>query len=460
MKPWDHQIKNVQNVLQNKTWGIFDDMGTGKSYSAIEVLNQIYETQGQCKTLIVCPCSVIEVWPYQFQKHSRIQFDIYAPTNLSVPKKAGHIKRFLHPKMICVLNYEAIWRAPLAQILTSIKWDCIFLDESHRISAPGSKVSWFCKSLQANYKVLLTGTPLRTPLSIYAQYRFLNPKIFGKSFNAFKTYYANEINMGTFKKVVSYKNLDDLYKRIYCCASRVKRENVLELPAVTNVILKSTMPKEMQKVYNELHEDLIAQWEQGIVSASNALVKALRLQQLTGGYIRFDDGTDFIMDSPKHDQLKDLLEDLPEDEPFVVFCRYTNEIQRIKEFKITDRTFAELSGHMNQLQEWQAGKYNTLVVQIRSGGVGIDMTRSCYAAYLSTGYDPLDYQQSMARLDRQGQNRPVTLYHLMVADTIDEKIHMRLEEKHRTTENLLDGNINTVFQKEAIDDAIKSFLKP
>jgi SNF2 family DNA or RNA helicase len=114
---------------------------------------------------------------------------------------------------------------------------------------------------------------------------------------------------------------------------------------------------------------------------------------------------------------------------------------------------------MKQLQEWQAGKYNTLVVQIRSGGVGIDMTRSCYAAYLSTGYDPLDYQQSMARLDRQGQDRPVTLYHLMVADTIDEKIHMRLEEKHRTTENLLDGNIKS-FRPEVVDEAIRSFLKP
>jgi SNF2 family DNA or RNA helicase len=320
-------------------------------------------------------------------------------------------------------------------LIKTTKWDAIVLDESHRISAPGSKVSWFCKDLKSEYKILLTGTPLSNPLSIYGQYRFLNPLIFGKSFNVFKTRYAIEINCGTFKKVVGYQNEDELNQRIYSCAMRVKKSEVINLPPVTHIDLLCELPKSTLQLYKEFEEDMYAQWNAKKITASNALVKMLRLQQIAGGYMKYDDGFGEHIETGKIDVLKDLLEDLPEDEPIVIFCRFTNEIQRIKEIK--NRTWAELSGKQDQLGEWQNAIFNSIVIQIQSGGVGIDLTRACYCIYYSTGYNLIEYEQSLARVDRPGQTKPVTIYHIIAENTIDQKICKALMNKKQTVEDIL-----------------------
>lgn len=433
--PWQHQVDGKKAILTNKNYALFFDMGTGKSATVIHALNDIYNQTHRCRVLIVCPKSVINVWPFQFQEHSEIPFDVFAEKTGSIAMKAKQIQKRLNSKTAIVLNYEAIWRAPMNALLKNTKWDVIVLDESHRISAPGSKVSWFCKDLKAEYKVLLTGTPLSNPLSIYGQYRFLNPVIFGKSFNVFKTRYAIEINCGTFKKVVGYQNEDELNQRIYSCAMRVKKSEVINLPPVTHIDLLAELPKETLKLYHEFEEDMYAQWNAKKISASNALVKMLRLQQIAGGYMKYDDGFGEHIETGKMDVLKDLLEDLPEDEPIVIFCKFTNEIQRIKEIK--GRTWAELSGHKDQLSEWQNAIFNSIVIQIQSGGVGIDLTRACYCIYYSTGYNLIEYEQSLARVDRPGQSKPVTMYHIMAENTIDQKICKALMNKKQTVEDIL-----------------------
>jgi SNF2 family DNA or RNA helicase len=433
--PWQHQVDGKQKILTHKNYALFFDMGTGKSATVIHALNEIYQQTKHCRVLIVCPKSVINVWPFQFQEHSEVKFDVVAERKGSVTQKAKLIQKRINSKTAIVLNYEAIWRAPMNTLIKTTKWDAIVLDESHRISAPGSKVSWFCKDLKSEYKILLTGTPLSNPLSIYGQYRFLNPLIFGKSFNVFKTRYAIEINCGTFKKVVGYQNEDELNQRIYSCAMRVKKSEVINLPPVTHIDLLCELPKSTLQLYKEFEEDMYAQWNAKKITASNALVKMLRLQQIAGGYMKYDDGFGEHIETGKMDVLKDLLEDLPEDEPIVIFCRFTNEIQRIKEIK--NRTWAELSGSKDQLHEWQNAIFNSIVIQIQSGGVGIDLTRACYCIYYSTGYNLIEYEQSLARVDRPGQTKPVTIYHIIAENTIDQKICKALMNKKQTVEDIL-----------------------
>lgn len=431
---WPHQQHAHDMVLEKKHAAIFHSMGTGKTCTTINILNSIYKLKKRCFALIVCPKSVIPVWPKEFEKHSENEFRITPLIQSSVTLKNKTLASMYDPfldTLVVIINYDSVWRDGIAKSIKNIPWNCIILDESHRISAPGSKVSWFMKDLKAEYKICLTGTPMATPLSIYGQYRFLDKTIFGSSFNSFKNQYAVEVNCGTFNKIIGYKNQDDLNQRIYSIAHRVMLRDVLELPEETHIDRICELSPKVRKIYDKFQDELVAEYNNGLITAQNGLIKILRLAQIVGGYIEMEDGGKFI-ETPKTEVLMDIVEDLPEEEPIVIFFRFTNELLKAAELiRSSGRTVGLMSGQTNDLQEWQDGKFNTLCIQLQKGGVGIDLTRSHYCIYYSKGYNPLDYQQSLARTLRPGQADHVIYYHILVKNTIDEIISKALLNKEK-----------------------------
>jgi SNF2 family DNA or RNA helicase len=122
----------------------------------------------------------------------------------------------------------------------------------------------------------------------------------------------------------------------------------------------------------------------------------------------------------------------------VVFARFTSDVRAIHEAaKKAGRISLELSGHRHELERWQAGEGTVIAVQIHAGGLGVDLTRACYAVYFSLGFSLGDYEQSLARLDRYGQTRPVTYYHLQARNSIDARILWALKAKKDVVESVL-----------------------
>jgi len=169
------------------------------------------------------------------------------------------------------------------------------------------------------------------------------------------------------------------------------------------------------------------------------MVKVLRLQQITGGSLRLDDDERYTqVDSSKQKLLADTLEDIGPEEPVVVFCRFRSDLDAVHK-AATDLgyTSMELSGRQDDLQEWQRGKAQILAVQISAGGVGIDLTRARYSIYFSLSRSLGEYDQSLSRVHRPGQTRPVTHIHLVARGTIDEKIIYALERRAEVIESIL-----------------------
>ena len=96
----------------------------------------------------------------------------------------------------------------------------------------------------------------------------------------------------------------------------------------------------------------------------------------------------------------------------------------------------EISGARKELQTWNENG-GVLAVQIQSGGLGIDLTKARYAIYYSLGFSLGDYLQSMARLHRQGQRRPVEIIHLIAAQTVDEKVMAALAAREQIVESIM-----------------------
>jgi SNF2 family DNA or RNA helicase len=446
--PWRHQAETVAVVRQRYQHGkrgamISAAMGTGKSATTVYLCVQ----EGFQLILVLCPLRVVQVWRPQFEMHATVPF-VVAPLDdsfASVRAKRDEAERQIGlgklrgVPVVIVINYDSAWRSPFSEWSLRQKWDLVVGDEIHRCKAPGGKASRFLARLGkvGRFRLGLSGTPMpHSPLDVFGYYRFLDPSIFGWSFHRFRQHFAV---MGGYQnhQVVAYSNLDELNRKFYSIAFACGKD-VLDLPPEMHITYTCELGIETRKVYRSLERDLIAEVQADEVTAANALVKLLRLQQITSGYIRSDDGYDIDIDSAKMNVLRDVIEDIDQGEPAVVFCRFHRDLDAINHVADeTGRRSLELSGRMDELKQWQAGEAPVLAVQIDSGGVGVDLTRARYAIYYSLGFSLGSYEQSLARIHRPGQTRPVEYIHLVAQDTVDEQVMAALARRSDVVNSVL-----------------------
>jgi SNF2 family DNA or RNA helicase len=433
---WPHQSEAVERLLRDRYFYAGYDMGTGKTRVGVEAVNRLAPRL----TLIVCPKAVQPVWPAQFALYGNGQRCVVLEgSGREKHAQAKALIDSLDPIAI-VVNYDAVWRKPLGELLINTPWGLVICDEAHRIKAPGGVASRFMGRLSklAKYRLCLSGTPMpHSPLDIYAQYRMLDPSVFGWTMAGFRARYC--VMHPKFPKVLKWINEAELKSKIASRMLVVKKRDVLDLPPTLDETIQVELSPAEMRVYRSLAKDFVADVESGQVTAGNALTRLIRLQQVCSGFTRADEQErEETLGSSKFDALRDWLEDLPEQEPLVVFCRFRRDLDAVHE-AAKERGSLELSGRRNELAEWQAGAKPVLAVQIQAGGLGVDLTRSAYAVYYSLGFSLGDYEQSRARLDRPGQTRSVTYVHLVATGTVDEQIVKALGEKRDVVNSILEA---------------------
>jgi len=442
-KPWQHQLDALKFALERPATMLAMDMGTGKSKVVVDLVVNTPVT----RILILCPLAVVPVWPKQFAMHCIPEESIIisAPLAGSVVKKAETLMRdyemaeFERKKFVFVTNYESAREEAMQKVIFFIKWDVVALDESHKIKDPSGITSRMCSHLGAiaERRLCLTGTPMpHSPLDIFAQYRFLDTRIFGNSFYLFKA--AHTVLGGWMnKQILRFRNMDTLNRKFYSIAFRVKKDDVLDLPDTIDQEQFCYLDGQTLQCYNRMERDFIVELEDEVITASNALVKLLKLQQITSGFVG-DGGLNLEIGNEKMRLFSDVLANIEKDEPVVVFCRFHMDIEKIKAHCSKETiTCSELSGRINQLSDWQGGRTRILIAQIQSGGVGIDLTRARYSIYYSIGFSLGDYLQSRARIHRPGQTKHVVYIHLVAKDTVDEICLYALQKRWNVIESIL-----------------------
>ena len=437
---WQHQREALAFVKDKPGSMLAMEMGTGKTKVAIDLM----DSHGYRRVLIICPLSVVSgvsgVWPGEFAKHSPAPWTVLPLAHGSVKDKQAQAEAALFgsDRLAVVINYESVWREPFGSWAKKQPWDLVVMDESHRCKSPGGVASRYLSRLsdRVPQRLALTGTPMpHSPLDIYAQYRALDKSIYGTSFFRFKARYAV---MGGWSntQVVGYQHQEELQRKFYSIAYRVEAADVLDLPPLLTVTRMCELGPKARKLYRTLERDFIADLEEGRITAVNALSQLLRLQQVTSGYARTEDGQDVEVDTTKAELLADLLEDMGK-EPVVVFARFKHDLEVFHRVaRRLGRPSYEISGARKELSLWnEVG--GVLAVQIQSGGLGIDLTKARYAVYYSLGFSLGDYLQSRARLHRHGQERPVEIIHLVTAGTVDEKVMAALAAREQVVESIM-----------------------
>lgn len=432
-KPWEHQLKALKYLYERDAAALYTDMGTGKT----KVMIDLIVNRGFKRVVIVCTKKGCAVWEREFQKHSFIQANFVQ--NLSEKSTSGKVQLLKSDALranllakttplIFICNYESIWREPFASLLLTKRLgiDCVICDESHKIKSPGSKCSRYLTKIgkRVPYRYLVTGTPMaENPEDIYAQYRFLDPSIFGTNLQDFRDRYENpdmrlSANIGHWivDKNNPYKNTDELHDKMFSCA--FKADSSVKLPAQRNTVYKFPISEKAEKAYNELEKEGVLEYKAGDLVVENVLNMSMRKQQILSGFVPVvsaEGQKRYVnIDQSRAETLQELLEGLPKDEPVVVFARYVKDLKMIKSVceKLSLRC-SELSGREDTEPEWQAGKTSVLAVQFSSGSESVDFTRARYCIYYSHTVSLAQYLQSKKRIHRPGQTRSVVYYHLV-----------------------------------------------
>jgi len=426
-------------------------MGCGKTITTIAVLGRAYLNNKIKQALIIAPKSIVGVWQEEFEKFSNIPYILRILTGSTI-NKVQQLKTITGAGLqVAVVNYDSV---PLIED-ELLKWapDFIVADESTRIKNPGAKTSKAVHSIarKCRYRMILTGSPVtQNPLDLYSQYKMLDESIFGSSFYAFKNRYAV---LGAFHQPVAYKNMPELIEKAHSIAYRVTKADALDLPETIDEIHPITLEPKALKQYREFVKDSYLELSKGEVVATNILTRILRLQQMTGGFIRADDETERYeqLSSAKLEALEDILDSVLESgEKLVVMARFIPEIEQIKKL-FENRMVGHATIHgstrdrAEEIRRFQEDpECRVFLGQIQTTSMGITLTAASTCVFYSLSYNYADYIQAKARIHRIGQKNKCVYIHLVAKGTIDETVHTALQKKEDIAHSIVDNWKNII----------------
>lgn len=460
-KPFKHQRKALKWSLKKGSLGYLMEPGSGKTKPAVDYIGCRFLRDGHKKILIFAPKSVLGVWEDEIAQHLPPDIERVV-IRLEGTKRKALIEKHKNPDMltIFIISYDSAWRSKKELI----KWkpDGVIADESHYIKGATSKRSKGAIAIRkvAKWGLILTGTFMsKSPLDAYAQLRFINPDIFPMSWTKFKERYSVWVRThGGWMKLKRYKRLHEIKKLISENCIIIYKKDVLDLPKQVSQIIPVEMPVKAWKHYKELKKEKMIEFEEGNATAKIIATELLRFQQITSGFVSVDTGEFDHRFRPirenvdiHREKIKTAIELInihrQYKEKAVVFCRFRWEIDRLSEaLKKEKISHAIIDGRVKNMdrdkirKEFQSGKYEVVIINIAAGGVGITLTAANIAIFYSLTFQYDLYKQARDRIHRPGQTKRVKYYHLIVKNSIDEKLMQSLKSKKSMAHQITPSN--------------------
>ena len=453
-KPYAHQTTALEMSWNKKVFAYFMEMGTGKTKVAIDNIAMLYDNGKINGVLIIAPKGVYKTW-YSQEIPTHLAAHIHPKTvlwqamiNQKQQKELNTLFETGHDLHILIMNVEAFSTKKgvdfAARFLNSHN-TYMAVDESTTIKNPGAKRTKSIVSLgkYAKYRRIMTGSPItKSPLDLYKQCEFLDEYLLDhSSYYTFRTRYAvmrkANFNGRSVEIVVGYKNLGELSDKIKPFSYRVLKDDCLDLPKKTFMKRIITLTAEQQKVYKQMKEMALAQLNGKLLTTANALSQLMRLHQITCGHFKANDGSIQTVKNNRLSELIDLLEEV--EGKAIIWAHYQYDVQTIIEAikkEYGNDAVVDYYGktpndeRQDNIEKFQSDpKCRFLVGTPSTGGYGITLTAASTMIYYSNGYDLEKRQQSEARIDRIGQENPMTYIDILCEDTVDERIVKALRKK-------------------------------
>ena len=415
----EYQVDGINwlNFLKSAEMGgiLADDMGLGKTLQALCILESC--------SLVVAPTSVLHNWISEGQKfRPNLTMCLYHGTHRKLDMDAD-----------IILTSYAILRNDIEK-LREIEWSSVVLDEAQAIKNPKSYTAQAAFTLNAKFRLTLTGTPIENRLNeLWSQMHFLCPGLLAGNIDFYKTY---EIPISQGRADIAKKLREKIKPFIL---RRMKRDVTPELPSRTDQILQCTLSFEERNIYDAVHaaaqEKLVKQLEEGTLNVMSALEALLRLRQAA-----CHTGLLPGINSQKSSKVEILIEKLEEvlnsGHKALVFSQWTSLLDLIEPgLKSRKMDFVRLDGAtrdrravVNAFQKEDG--VPIFLASLKAGGTGLNLTEADHVFLVDPWWNPAVEDQAADRAHRIGQKKPVIVYRLVSKDTVEERI-LSLQDKKR-----------------------------
>ena len=437
--PHEYQTFATEFILTHPISAILIQMGLGKS---VITLNAIYDLCLDSfyirKVLVIAPLRVCSgVWPAEIQKWDHLKGLTYS---VAVGTEAERIAALKQTSDVHIINRENIqWLIEESGL--PFDYDMVVIDE---LSSFKSHQAKRFKSLMKVRPLVqrivgLTGTPSSNGLmDLWAEFKVLD---MGKRLGRFITHYRDEFfqpDKRNGMQVFSYKPKpgaeDEIYRRISDITISMKSTDYLKMPECLMNEARVTLSDNERKDYDTLRKELVLTLGDEEIDAVNAAALSGKLCQMANGAVYSEDKRSIHLHDRKLDMLEDLIEGA-NGKPVLVAYWYKHDLERIrKRFKVRE---IKTTG---DIDDWNAGTIPVGLIHPASAGHGLNLQAGgSTLIWFGLTWSLELYQQTNARLWRQGQKETVVIHHIITRGTIDEQIMKALQSKDKTQAALIEA---------------------
>ena len=448
-----YQLQGYRWLARLSRWGagacLADDMGLGKT---VQTLAMLLDRAPQGPALVVAPTSVVANWIHEARR--------FAPT-LNVKVYAGPLasrETLLEAPGafdLCVTTYGLLQND--VEKLGAIDWHTAVLDEAQAIKNPATKRARAARSLRANFRVVTTGTPVQNNLTdLHSLFSFLNPGLLG-SLAQFRSNFLLPIERD------ADNDAQARLRRVIApfVLRRLKTDVLDDLPERTEIVLHVEMSAEEASLYEALRQRAVEE----LLTAQNAgaeLAEGARRVQVLAHLTRLRLACchpQLVLDDEHRSEqplatassklatfattLRELLQNRHK---VLVFSQFVKHLRLIEAHLKSERiSYQYLDGatpakaRAERIDAFQAGEGDVFLISLRAGGVGLNLTAADYVIHMDPWWNPAVEDQASDRAHRIGQTRPVTIYRLVTAGTVEEQIVDLHHRKRDLADRLLEG---------------------
>lgn len=413
-----------------------DDMGLGKTLQSITFL---LSRSSEGASIVFVPASVVKNWESEIRR--------FAPSLNPIILNSGkdRKKRIEDSAANDVIIATYGLMVSMAQELESKEWCVICLDEAHTIKNKTTQTSEAAMNLKGKYRLALTGTPIQNNLSeLWNIFQFLNPGLLG-GFESFSRKFVYPI--------MNSQNLErqEQLKRIISpfMLRRTKSEVVKELPKKEEKTILVNLTDGEMEAYEHIRQEVLAETKDAKQEKGNKVeilsqITKLRLAACATRLI----SKDWTGSSSKLRAFRHVLDDVMSqpDSRVLIFSQFTSFLSMVGEWlKQNNMDYLYLDGNIpirersKLVDKFQKGECPLFLISLQAGGLGLNLTLANHVILMDPWWNPAIEQQAIDRAYRIGQQRDVSVVHLISANTIEEKIVRLQKTKKDMASALLSG---------------------
>jgi superfamily II DNA or RNA helicase len=453
----DYQVDGFVWISRLARWGagacLADDMGLGKTVQTIAVMLD-RAAEGPC--LVVAPTSVCPNWEAEIAR--------FAPTltthRLSRAADRAALIAQLGASDVLICSYGLLHQE--AEALAAKPWHTAVLDEAQAIKNAQSRRSQASSSLQAGLRLALSGTPVENDLDeLWSLFNFVNPGLLG-SREGFQKRFAIPIERD--RDVNARQALRALIRPFLL--RRTKSAVLSELPPRTEQTMQIEMSEAERAFYEALRQKALENIE--VMDAQKGkrkiqiLAEIMKLRRACCNPSLIDAAAG--VSSAKLSAFLELVDDLIRNRHrALVFSQFVGHLSLVREaLEARKISYEYLDGSTpsadreRRVAAFQAGSADIFLISLRAGGTGLNLTAADYVVHLDPWWNPAVEDQASDRAHRMGQERPVTIYRLIMQDSIEERILRLHRDKRDLASDLLEGAETTArLSEEELLDLIR-----